>query len=54
MRALIQKLNFYVIQIPCIFALMALGFVLETLIGLPFGIACCLDRRLSWGKRKVS
>jgi hypothetical protein len=49
----IHKLNVYAIQVPCIFTLMALGFLLETLIGLPFIIACCLDRWLG-RKRKNS
>jgi hypothetical protein len=28
---------------PCAYALMALGFVLETLVELPFRIAMCID-----------
>lgn len=28
---------------PCAYALMALGFVIETLVELPFRIAMCID-----------
>ena len=48
-RNLMRSLNFYLLKLPCIFILMAFGLIFETLLSMPFIIACRLD---AWLRHK--
>jgi hypothetical protein len=44
-----HKIQFYLIKLPFILFLIALGFIFEFLITLPFAVLCTLD---NWLERK--
>jgi len=48
METLSGKSLHYLVKLPCVYSLMALGLVVETLIDLPFFVAISID---NWVRR---
>lgn len=46
---IIDKSLHYLVKLPCIYGLMALGLIVETLIDLPFLVAISID---NWVQRR--
>jgi hypothetical protein len=47
----VQRLNFLLLKLPATYFLLALGFLVDALVGLPFIISCRLD---AWEGRRRS
>ena len=47
MEMIVDRALNVLVKLPCVFGLMALGFILETLVDLPFRIAMRID---GWGR----
>jgi hypothetical protein len=47
METFVERALNVLVKLPCVFGLMALGFILETLVDLPFRIAMHID---GWGR----
>jgi hypothetical protein len=45
----LDKWLHYLVKLPCVYSLIALGFVVETLIDLPFFVALSID---NWVRRR--
>lgn len=45
----LDKSLHYLVKLPCVYSLIALGFVVETLIDLPFFVALSID---NWVRRR--
>lgn len=50
-RGMKEKAKEYLLELPCIYLLIVVGFLMEFLIQLPFAVMCTLDRVFS--RRKI-